>query len=157
MLCFSMYIPMIIRSVQDNDWNRIAWLASNVVQEGEHTALDTDWVKRRRSPIVTRFDSVVELDNKVVSYCALEKATDSEEFRVFIVLDWSHDDQSIAETTYRQLRNYVSSEKIAKVWMREVAGDLALLEFMKSKGFVIDKRYEYEGHELVNLSKSYET
>ena len=148
---------MITRAVQNDDWNQIAWLASNEVQEGEHNRLDIDWIKRRRSPTVARFHSVIESGDEVVGYCALEKDNDRDEFRVFIVLDWSHDDLSIAEAAYRQLQNYVSSEKITKVWMREVAGDLALIDFMQSKGFVIDKRYEYKGHELVNLSKNYET
>ena len=147
---------MIVRPVQNDDWNQIAWLASNDVQEGEHTTLDIDWIKRRRSPSPARFDSVLELDNEVVGYCALER-DDKGEFRVFIVLDWSHDDQSIPEATYRQLKSHVRSQKIARVWMREVAGDIALLDFMQSKGFIIDKRYEYQGHELVNLSKDYET
>ena len=40
--------------------------------------------------------------------------------------------------------------------MRELAGDATLIDFVVSKGFSVEKRYEFDGLQLVNLIKDYE-
>jgi len=102
-------------------------------------------------------DFVLERKGEVVSYAALEKDPTADGYRAFLVMDWSSDCRDIADASYRELVRIVGERDIRRLWMREIAGDVSLLDYVQSKGFAIDRRYEYEGLDLVNLSKSFGT
>ena len=147
---------IIARVVSESDWDKIAWLASDETQEDVHINIDAGWVKNRRVPVSERFDAVIEQCGEVVGYVALERRHKNEGFRAFVVMDWINCDESIAEAAYEKLERMISENEISKVWMREMAGDVSLVSFMERHGFRVDKRYDYEGYELVNLYKIYE-
>jgi len=89
------------RAVQERDWPMIVWLASNEIQEADHSGLDVLWVEGRRSFKGVRRQTVVESDGSIVGYCSIEQDSleqDSIEqdkddapnsYCVFLVADWN--------------------------------------------------------------------
>ena len=61
------------RTVRDNDWREIDWLASNAVQEGDHASIDFEWTRNRREFEGEKYESVSQSGERVVGYCALER------------------------------------------------------------------------------------
>lgn len=145
---------MIARPVEERDWSRVAWLASNEVQEADHTNLEAEWVRHRREFAGERVDSVLERDGDVIAYCALENVAEFPGWRVFIVLDWSTNDVEVQEAAHRQIEILAEQVGTQRLWLRELAGDLALLKFFAAKGYVEEKRYRYAGKEMVNIAKT---
>ena len=147
---------IISRPVQKEDWDRINWLASDSVQEADHSQFDAEWTRKRREFAHEELQSVVEKDGKVVGYCALEIDESKDGFRVFLVADWSLGAIDLHTSLFDELERLISNAKTRKVWMRELAGDATLIDFVVSKGFSVEKRYEFDGLQLVNLIKDYE-
>ena len=84
---FTMNYEMIeFRNVKEDDWADIGWLASNAVQEADHSSIDSNWTERRRAFSGTRHHSIAESDGQVVGYCAIERTADDSEssFRIFL-------------------------------------------------------------------------
>ena len=145
---------MIARPVEERDWTRIAWLASDEVQEADHAQLESDWLRRRREFAGERVDSVLERGGEVIAYCALENVAEFPGWRVFVVLDWSTEDVAVQEAAYRQVEQLAARVGARHLWLRELVGDVALLEFFDAKGFALEKRYRHGDLEMVNISKS---
>jgi len=141
--------------VQEEDWGRINWLASDSVQEADHSQLDAEWTRKRREFAHEGLQSVVEKEGRVVGYCALERDESKDGFRVFLVADWGLGAVDLHDSLFDELERLISNAKTRKVWMRELAGDAKLIDFVVSKGFSVDKRYEFDGLQLVNLVKEY--
>ena len=146
---------MNVRPVEERDWEAIAWLASDEVQEGDHSSFGPAWVTRRREFDGEQAESVVDVDGDARAYCSLERASGVEGWRAFIVLDWSDSDVAIGEAAFAELERLVASRGGGRVWMRELEGDQTMLAFLARKGFVIEQRYEYEGLAMVNLAKTF--
>ena len=145
---------MISRPLRTGDWPRVDWLASNEVQEGDHTTFGTEWGQNRREFTRENAHSVVEVDGIVVAYSSIECEADKG-WRAFIVLDWSKQDDEAQEAAYNALEGLIAERLATSVWMRELADDHALLKFIEQKGFEVERRYEFSGFEMVNLRKSY--
>lgn len=147
---------MKVRTVREDDWRKIDYLASNEVQEGEHTAFENEWTVRRRDVSVDRFHFVLEENGEVVSYAALEKDSADKGYRMFLVMDWSGEDRLFADQSIEEIERIAREQGINYVWMRELEDDKTLVTYVQSCGFVIDKRYNLDGYRFVNLSKGYE-
>ena len=147
---------MIIRQLEENDWTTIDWLASNDVQEGDHSKYGSQWGQFRRSFEGERVDSVLESGGEVVAYVALEREAANDDWRAFIVLDWSLQDSQLQEAAYQALESLIESQAASSIWMREMSDDFALIEFVQRKGFVIEQRYTLEGLDMVNLRRTSE-
>lgn len=145
------------RVVVETDWPRIDYLASNAVQEADHSGNESEWKKRRLEFNGIRHHSVVESSSQVVGYCSLERSTDETKkgFRAFLVTDWNPENAEIHQALFDQLEVMISTEKINHIWMRELTDDVKLLEFAVSKGFSKQKPYRIGDLQMVNLSKEY--
>lgn len=147
---------MIVRQLEPGDWPTIDWLASNEVQEGDHSKFGSQWGQFRRSFEGERVESVLESGDAVVAYVALERETPNDDWRAFIVLDWSIQDDVLQEAAYQALETLVAEQGASNIWMREMSDDFALIEFVQAKGFVVERRYSLGGLAMINLRKSCE-
>ena len=143
-----------IKTPTDEDWQQINWLASNEVQEADHSHHEAGWTRRRREFDGEKYESIVMRDDQVVAFCSLEKDPSQEGFRAFIVLDWSSGDDEVQDSAINQLVVLIHQTGSPRVWMRELEDDQALIEFMTQNGFQIEKRYELDGARFVNLGRS---
>ena len=146
------------REVNEGDWKDIAWLASDLVQEADHgDGQDEGWIMNRLSFKGKRFQRIAEKHGKIVGYCSLERPTiqSNSGFRAFLVTDWNSKDKSIREALMDMIEEMVATNKIDQVWMRELVGDMQLLEFVQSKGFVKSEPYVIDNKEMINLFKEY--
>ncbi|MEM7366270.1 MAG: hypothetical protein AAF525_19815 [Pseudomonadota bacterium] len=143
---------IITRSVVDGDWVQINQLASNDVQEADHSRIDDQWTQNRRTFTGERRHIVLETASQIVAYCSLERELQTRRWRAFVVLDWSGD-RIYWEAAYRALDGLMMDVAPAEVWMRELTGDLALLEFMASKGFLLESPFVHDGLEMVYLRR----
>ena len=145
-----------LRQPRDIDWQTIAHLASNEVQEGDHSGgIDGDWIANRRSVECERKDAVVESDNLVVGYCAIERqpADPAMSYRVFLVTDWSHVDPEVPEALLSHVEALLLEVGAEVAWMREVVDDRELSRFVTSRGFTVSASYAFAGKQLVNFVK----
>jgi hypothetical protein len=147
---------MNIRPLEPQDWKQVTWLASNEVQEGDHSLFGAVWARNRMDFSGRRVHAVVESEGRVVAYCSLEHDS-ADVWRGFIVLDWSAEDTAVRESAFSELEKFAREKSARSVWMREIAEDKALLDFVKSKGFNITRAYRLDGVEMLNLEKSYES
>jgi len=146
------------REVKDSDWQKIAWLASNLVQEADHgDGQESDWIENRLSFNGTRHHHVALKHEHIVGYCSLERSDTVVEsgFRVFLVMDWVSRNLQLREALMEKVDGMISSNGIARVWMRELTGDKELIEFVESRGFLKSEPYVIDDKEMVNLSKMY--
>ncbi len=146
------------RPVKAEDWKDIAWLASDFVQEADHSdGQDTGWVRNRRSFEGKRYQRIAEIQGQIVGYCSLERSTTGSKsgFRAYLVADWKSTNRSIHEALMHMIEELIAVNKIDLVWMRELTGDVQLLEFVESKGFVKSESYVINGKEMINLRKEY--
>ena len=141
------------RSVRDNDWREIDWLASDAVQEGNHAGIDSEWTRNRREFEGEKYESVLQSGEYVVGYCALVRDHSQDGFRAFVVLDWTKKNVEIQAAVLRELERLILESSAEYIWMRELKGDVSLIEFMLSNGFEIEKCYQYNGLEMVNLQQ----
>ena len=150
-----------IRDVRDTDWPSIAWLASNEVQQADHSGVDHLWVEKRRSFDGFREQAVLESDGSIVGYCAIERAADDADdtYRVFLVADWDKALREIHESLFAQVESMLLGAGARQAWMRELSGDLELLGFVKQKGYRASPPYTLQGEraarEMVILTKVY--
>ena len=146
------------RDVKESDWQDIAWLASDLVQEADHgDGQDSDWIENRLSFSGTRHHHVALRQGQIIGYCSLECSETVVEsgFRVFLVMDWISRNPEIREALMEKIDGMICSHGIARVWMRELTGDNELIEFVESKGFLKSEPYVIDNKEMVNLSKVY--
>ena len=146
------------RSPTEFDWSNIARLASNDVQQGDHSgSIDADWIANRRSSLRIRRDFVLEKSGGVVAYGAIERQASEpqDHYRVFLVTDWRTVDDEIKARLYEETERLLVTARANKAWMRELAGDVSLLRFVEQHGFKRSQTYRYGRHELVNLTKNY--
>jgi hypothetical protein len=134
----------------------IAWLASDEVQEGDHSSFGSGWVTGRRAFTGEKVESVIDSSGETKAYCSLERASGEQAWRAFIVLDWSNDDLAVREAAFAELERLATSVGAPTVWMRELEDDRTLLAFVQSKGFTVVRRYEFEGAAMANLEKFYD-
>ncbi len=145
-----------IREPRDVDWQSIAHLASNEVQEGDHSGgIDGDWIANRRSVECERKDAVLESDNSIVGYCAIERqfADPARSYRVFLVIDWSDLDPEVPDALLSHVEALLLEVGAESAWMREVADDRQLSRFVTSRGFTVSAPYAFAGKQLVNFAK----
>jgi hypothetical protein len=146
---------MQIRDVEEEDWPSIAQLASNEVQEGDHSGgIDADWIARRRAPARDRIHAVLESGSTIVGYCAIERWDDEPSglYRVFIVMDWESSDRDVPIRLFGQIEKMLIEAGADRAWMREVEDDRKLLRFVVDRGFVASTRYSIANKTVVNLS-----
>ena len=146
------------REVKESDWQKIAWLASNLVQEADHgDGQDSNWIENRLSFNGTRHHEVALKHEHIVGYYSLERSETVVEsgFRVFLVMDWVSKNLELREALMEKIDEMISSNGIARVWMRELTGDKELIEFVESKGFLKSELYVIDNKEMANLSKVY--
>jgi len=155
-----------IRDIREPDWRAIAHLASDAVQEGDHSdGIDDRWVENRRSPDRVRnhavavsviSDGSVEPDETVVGYCGIERDVGEprDSYRVFIVNDWSDPSREVAEMLLAHVDTMLREVGARTAWMREVADDHALLRFVTERGFAASAPYGVAGKQLVNLART---
>ncbi len=89
-----------MRPLRESDWEIVTYLASDEVQEGDHSgSIDGSWIANRRHAGRYRQHAVLEADGSVVGYCAIERVESdpAEMYRVFLVTDWStgQDDKAL--------------------------------------------------------------
>lgn len=147
---------MVTRPLETRDWPRVDWLASNEVQEGDHTTYESEWGQRRRKFAGESARSIIEISGEVVAYTSIEREPNEDGWRASIVLDWSKQDDKVQEAAYGALEELIAERRVRMIWMRELADDLSLLQFLASKDFEIQKRYVFNGTEMVNLRKGYD-
>ncbi len=143
-----------VRAPTDEDWEQINWLASNEVQEADHSDHEAQWTRRRRDFAGEKYESIVVRDERVAAFCSLEKDPSHEGFRAFVVLDWSAGDHEVRGAAIDQLEVLISESGSPRVWMRELEGDRLLVEFMTQNDFQVAKRYELDGTRFVNLERA---
>ena len=139
------------RTPTDDDWQQINWLASDEVQEADHSLHGAHWTRKRREFAGEKYESIIVRDEQVVAFCRLEKDPSQEGFRAFVVLDWSACDDEVQSAAIDQLESLVRRSGSPRVWMREFEEDRALIEFMTGNGFRIEKRYTLDGVNFLNL------
>ncbi len=138
----------------NEDWHQINRLASNEVQEADHSPYEAHWTRRRREFDGEKYDSVVMRGDQVVAFCRLEVDPSHEGFRAFVVMDWSSGDNEVQDAAATELGALITQSRSSTVWMRELEDDRKLLEFMTHHGFHVEKRYELDGARFVNLVRS---
>ena len=139
------------RAVRENDWRQINWLASDAVQEGEHGGIESEWTKNRRAFEGEKYESVIQSDGNVVGYCSLERGISGDGFRAFVILDWRQRNSEVQTAVLGELEGLILNSGTNDIWMRELRGDVSLIEFMLSNGFEIEKSYVHNSLEMVNL------
>jgi hypothetical protein len=145
-----------IRQPRDDDWQAIARLASDEVQEGDHSGgIDGDWIENRRSVECERKDAVLESNDSIVGYCAIERqyADRVRSYRVFLVTDWSHVDPEVPDALLSHVEVLLVEVGAESAWMREVADDRELARFVTSRGFTVSAPYAFAGKQLVTFAK----
>ena len=145
-----------IREPRDVDWQSIAHLASNEVQEGDHSGgIDGDWIANRRSVDCERKDAVLESEGLIVGYCAIERqaADPAMSYRAFLIADWSHVDPVVPEALLSHVEALLLEVGAQTAWMREVADDRQLSRFLIARGFTASAPYAFAGKQLVNFAK----
>ncbi|MGE4606275.1 MAG: hypothetical protein AAEJ52_06000 [Myxococcota bacterium] len=145
-----------VREVRDGDWDAIAYLASNEVQEGDHSGgIDGPWIATRRSKDRQSRLAVAEREGSIVGFCAIERTEDepSDLYRVFIVTDWSTGSREVPEKMLSHVDTLLREVGAAKAWMREVSSDRALVQFAIDSGFAASAPYPYSDKELINLAR----
>jgi hypothetical protein len=65
------------REARDSDWSVIDWLASDAVQQGDHSLIGAQWTLNRQAFKGLRYHSVVEDSDQVVGYYFLERQDES--------------------------------------------------------------------------------
>lgn len=147
------------RQVTDKDWDAIAWLASDAVQEGDHGGLETGWVEKRLSFDGQRLDLVAEASGDVVGYCAIEHGTGDAagRWRVFLLADWDEGNAALHEALLARAAEMLAGKQATLAWMREFSDDARLIHFVRAHGFDVTKQYTYDGREMVNLEKGVAT
>ena len=106
---------MKIRNVTKADWPSINYLASNEVQEGDHSVFESEWTTRRRDPSINRYSFVIESSDEIVCYAALEEVPGFEGFRMFLVTDWSKPDQSDVDLSVSELERIARENNIYRL------------------------------------------
>jgi len=144
------------REVEDSDWPVIDRLASDAVQQADHSLIDAQWTLNRREFNGLRYHSVLEDSGQVVGYCSLERQDEAspDRFRVFLVTTWNDDNRLIQEELLSQLERLISAARAKSLWMRELVDDSLLIEFMLEKGFTASEPYWLDQLHLVNLDRS---
>ena len=101
------------REVRKEDWTQIDWLASDEVQEADHSELAYQWSANRRSFQGDRIHSVAVQEDQVVGYCGLERTTDEPDnsYRMFLVTDWNPENQAVQEALFGQLLGKINETK----------------------------------------------
>ena len=145
------------RDVRESDWPKINHLASNAVQEADHTNLDFIWVENRRAFDGTRRHSVIESESSVVGYCSIERRPEDapDTYRMFLVADWDRSNIDVHEALFERAEGLIKEINGAQAWMRELTDDTELVKFVEGKGFVPSPPYTWNDRELVNLAKHY--
>lgn len=143
-----------VKAPADEDWKEIDRLASNEVQEADHSQYESHWTRRRREFDGEKYESVLLNGDAVVGFCSLEKDPAHKGLRAFMVLDWSSNDGEVQQAALSQLDTLIRQSGAPEVWMRELEDDQKLLRFMTQHGFHVEKRYEIDGTRFVNLARS---
>jgi hypothetical protein len=146
------------RDLQEQDWSAVALLASDQIQEADHSGTDTVWVENRLSFDGSRQQAVVESNGSVVGYCSIERAADDEinTYRLFLVADWDAANSDVHEALFSRAESMLQEAGATRAWMRELTGDLGLLRFVERGGFQASTPYSVAGKEMVNLTKQYD-
>ncbi len=145
-----------VKTPTEEDWPQINWLASNEVQEADHSQHEAHWIRRRREFDGKKHETIVLRDDRVVGYCSLERDPSHDGFRAFVVLDWSAGDYEVQDAVINQLELLIRRSRSPRIWMRELEDDRTLISFMSQHGFQVVKCYELDGTRFINLVR-YET
>jgi hypothetical protein len=76
---------LLVRTPTNEDWEQINGLASNEVQEADHSLYEAHWRRRRREFDGERCESVLMRGDEVVAFCRIEGDPSCEGFRAFVV------------------------------------------------------------------------
>ena len=68
-----------------------------------------------------------------------------------MVLDWTQRNSEVQTAVLSELEGLILNSGANDIWMRELRGDVSLIEFMLSNGFEIEKSYVNKGLEMVNM------
>ncbi|MAE95654.1 MAG: hypothetical protein CL910_13430 [Deltaproteobacteria bacterium] len=145
------------RAVREGDWPEIALLASNEVQEADHSGLEDLWLHSRRSFDGLRRHAVLELHGAIVGYCAIERREEDalDTYRIFLVASWDPENSEVHEELFARVEAMLREVGARRAWMRELRGDLELIRFVGSRGFEVSAPYRVADKEMLILTKPY--
>jgi len=145
-----------LRQATAADWDAISALADESVRRVPSAGKQIEWSRNRISFSGRRWHFAAERFDGIVGYGSLEaQAEDAgSSFRQFLVVNWGVDASTeIADGLSDRLCDVARSEQVSKVWMREFAEDEPLLNHLLARGFALDRRYIWNDHALVDLSR----
>lgn len=149
-----------LRTPGGADWHRILELADAALPwdaGGNREWLENrrQFAGRRRHYVVEGGGAGEEAPGRAVGYGAVEEGPEPGSFRMFVVMAPELLASEAGAVLYVRLAADLAALKATNVWVREYARDMALLAFLRERGFEERERFSPPGYEeMVVMAKA---
>lgn len=148
---------MNLRQPEENDWPALLALANESLAGMQGAPDQREWLENRRSFPTngTREHLLMEKNGQVVGYAAVEHRADSSEggYRLFLVTAET-DRAELGEVLLDWLEARLADLGARSAWFIEFADDAPFIRYLQTKDYRESRRFQWEGWELVVLSRS---
>lgn len=151
------HIMIEVRQASAADWGAVGALADASVRHVPGAGPQAEWLSNRIDFSGQRWHFVAARSGVIAGYGSIEvhAAKAASSFRQFLVVPWDTDvSAEVADALLVRLCDVARSERVSSVWMREYAEDNPLLDHLLARGFVLARRYVWNGLALAELNRS---